>query len=98
MGASKSGAVTKRSAPVAPSIAKRAASAPPAMLYTAVPPSTLLDVTLPTAVRFSATVTPAVAPPPWLVISGASLTLVTVMAMACVAVPPLPSATCTVTS
>ena len=75
-----------------------AASAPPAIEYTGAPPSTSLAVTVVTVVWFSAALTLAVAPPPLDVITGASLTLVTVTAMACVSLAPLPSATCTVTS
>ena len=62
------------------------------------PPSTSVEVTVVTAVWFSATLAAAVDPPPLLVISGASLALVTVTAIACVSLPPLPSLTCTVTS
>ncbi len=51
-----------------------AASAPPLMLYTGTPPSTLLEVTVVTTWMFSATLTAAVAPPPLLVRIGASLT------------------------
>ena len=55
-------------------------------------------MTVVTAVLFSATLTAAVAPPPFEVMTGAlSLTFVTVTAMACVSVR-LPSETCTVTS
>ena len=50
-----------------------------------------------TAVWFSATETAAVAPPPLLLITGASLTSVTVTLSACVSVPPLPSVTATIT-
>ena len=47
------------------------------MLYTGVPPSTSLEVTVVTAVTFSAMVRLVEAPPPSLVITGASLTGVT---------------------
>jgi hypothetical protein len=55
-------------------------------------------VTVVTAVLFSATLTAAVAPPPFDVIAGAlSLTLVTVTAMSWMSVL-VPSETCTCTS
>ena len=56
---------------------KRPASAPPLIEYTAVPPSTSVEVTVVTAVWFSAALVAAVAPAPLLVITGASLTGVT---------------------
>ena len=48
------------------------------MLKTGVVPSASVAVTVVTTVVFSSTVTAAVLPPPWLVITGASLTLATV--------------------
>ena len=58
------------------------------------PPSTSVDVTVVTAVWFSAALSAAVGPPPSLVITGASLTAVTVTSTTSVAlenavVPPL---------
>ena len=77
---------------------KRDASAAPplpvgAMLYTAVPPSMSVLVTVVTAVVFSATLTIAVLPPP-LVMTGASLIAVTATSITSVALenavlPPL---------
>ena len=62
------------------------------------PASGSVALTSVTAVVFSATFTVAAAPPPLEVITGGSLTLVTVTAIVWVSVPPRPSATCTVTS
>ena len=61
------------------------------------PASGSVAVTVVTAVVFSATEAAAVAPPPFDVMTGASLTLVTVTAIACVSIR-LPSETCTITS
>ena len=80
------------------SIVNRAASAPPTMLkVTIAPASGSVAVTVVTAVVFSATEAAAVAPPPSDVMTGGSLTLVTVTAIACVSTR-LPSETCTITS
>ena len=51
-------------------------------------PSGSLDVTVVTAVRVSATDTLAVAPPPLLVITGASLVAVTLMVLVALIVWP----------
>ena len=98
VGTSKSGAVTNESAPVAASIANIAASAPPLMLKVSVDAASgSVAVTVVTAVVFSAIDTAAAAPPPLEVMTGASLTLVTVTAIACVSMR-LPSETWTITS
>ena len=55
-------------------IANSAASAPPLIEKIGAAPSTSFDVTVVTAVWFSAAFTDAVAPPPLLVITGASFT------------------------
>ena len=88
----------KVNAPVPALIVKSPASAPPTIEYVGAPPSMSVEVTVVTAVWFSAALTAAVAPPPFDVMTGASLTLVTLTAIACVSLPPLPSLTCTVTS
>ena len=66
------------------------ASAPPMIAQLRVcPTSGSLEVTVVTAVVFSASDTAAVSPPPFEVITGLSLTSVTVTAIACVSMPPL---------
>ncbi len=55
------------------SIENRAASAPPAMAKLSVSPSGSLAVTVVTAWPFSATLSAAVAPPPFEVMVGAAL-------------------------
>ena len=97
-GVSKFGAAMKVSIPVLALMVNNTASAPPTIAYVGPPPSTSVEVTVVTAVWFSAAPTTAVAPPPFDVMTGASFALVTVTAIACVSVPPLPSATWTVTS
>ncbi len=88
----------KLSTPVPALIVNFAASAPPLIEYVSDGPSTSVAVTVVTAVLFSATFRPALAPPPSLVITGAtSLTSVTVTAMAWLSVS-VPSETCTMTS
>ena len=79
LGASWSGAARKLSAPVAASIAKRAASAPPVMLNVSVCAgrSGSVAVTVVTRVVFSTTLRVAMLPPPSLVRTGASLVGVT---------------------
>src|SRR3954469_21828466 len=86
------------SAPVLELIVNLLASAPPAIEYAcAAPASGSVAVTVVTVAVFSATLTAAVAPPPFDVIAGGSLTLVTVTAIACVSVVN-PSDTWTMTS
>ena len=76
-----------------------AASAPGTIAYASTAPlSGSLAATVVTAVWFSLTLTEAVARPPFEVISGASFRLLTVMARACVSIPPSPSETWTTTS
>ncbi len=80
VGFSKSGATVNVSTPVAPTIENAAASAPPEIEYVSVCAGTSASVafTSVTAVWFSAALTAAAAPPPSLVITGASFTCVTV--------------------
>src|SRR5437773_193299 len=88
VGASKFGALTKPSAPVVLLMVNLAASARSEERrvgkdWASGSPAT----TVVTAVEFSATLAVAVAPPPFELIAGASLTLVTVTVFAGVAVP-----------
>ena len=69
------------------------ASAPPLMLYAGTPPSMSLEVTVVTAVEFSATFTLAVVPPPLLVITGASFTAAPVIPLLPVTGAATPSLT-----
>ena len=90
--ASKLGAFIKLNAPAA-SIVNKAASAPPLIEKACVAPASWsVAVTVSTTVVFSATLTAAAE-----VITGASFTLVTVTANACVSTK-VPSLTCTTTS
>ena len=74
-GASKSGAATKVSTPEVALMANFAASVPPSIAYVSVCAgvSASVAVTVVTAVAFSATEIAAVAPPPLLVMTGATL-------------------------
>ena len=70
-----------------------AASAPPVIAKAGNPPSTSVEVTVVTAVAFSATLRLAVAPPPSLVMAGVSLTGVTAALRATVLLLAVPSLT-----
>ena len=99
MGVSASGAATNDNTPVVALMLNLAASAPPVMEKVSVAPaSASVATTVVTDVPFSATLTAAVAAPPFEVMIGVlSLTLVTVTAIVWVSAL-VPSDTCTCTS